>query len=119
MAPKVATHWSKFKAPSTVQQRIAFLDACQREFEKVSVVGPVSADVFCMPAAAGSAAHTTNEISSGASGPTTFVALDDVPTPAARPSCHVCASACRTSVTANPLSDWNVFLCPQCSSVSV
>lgn len=104
MPPKVAVSWSQFKPPATAEQRIAFLEVCQREFQTVHVVGPVSAALY----AAGTPTLA----------PPTFVALDNVPTPVSRAACFVCAASSRSAVTANPFADWNVVLCPACTNVA-
>ena len=96
------------KPPSTAQQRIAFLDACQREFETIRVVGPVSERLLVRGPSPGQGE------SDAAS--TTYTALDDAPTPVpSRSRCTACgASPPSRATTANPFADWNVMLCPSC-----
>ena len=40
--PPAKMEWWQLKVPSSTEQRIALLDACQRQFETVSALGPVS-----------------------------------------------------------------------------
>ena len=103
MAPsKAAVPWSQFKPPTTAEQRIAFLDACQRQFEVVSAIGPVSSVLVCGPA------------STLGGCPSMFTALDDVPNPVAHPLCVLCGKRAHAAIVANPFSDWNAILCPAC-----
>ena len=110
--PKPVLSWAQRKPPATAEQRIAFLDACQREFETVRAVGPVSAQLLWPPRdddAPPRPRPTTTR---------TYAALDDVPTPApADAACAVCAGGATTTlaaVLANPFADWNVLLCARC-----
>ena len=97
--------WAQLKTPITAEQRITFLDACQRHFEVVRVVGPVSGALRAAaepPCAAPASASF-------------FTSLDDVPTPTLSPRCVVCAQPATAALISNPFSDWAVVLCPMCT----
>ena len=91
--------WSQMQV-GTAEKRIAFFAACQRVFETVRSVGPVS----CQLDAAASDAPPRSRLA----------ALDDVPTPVATTACVACAAPTTEAVVANPFSDWVVVLCPAC-----
>lgn len=102
MPTKPVVTWSQLKSPTNAEQRIAFLDACQRQFETVRAVGPVSGALLVGPPVAGAA-------------PSSFTALDNVSTPVGSALCALCArGASESGLVANPFSDWVVVLCPAC-----
>lgn len=99
--------WAQLKTPTTAEQRITFLDACQRHFEVVRVVGPVSGALL--------PPSQRPEPASGAS-TSFFTALDDVPTPTqSSPRCVVCSQPATAALVSNPFSDWAAVLCPLCT----
>lgn len=109
MAPSKAVVWSEMKPPKTAAERTAYLTACQREFERVQVLGPVSTEVLLPSPRRPDASHHHHPH------PTSFTALSAMPTPAHHTVCHVCSTGTHSGVLANPFADWVVLLCPACA----
>ena len=112
---KTPVTWSQMKAPTTAKQRIAFLDACQKEFETVRALGPTSGRLLVRTRATGpSAAIATG--AEAACSLHTFTAVDNFATALLDPTCYVCKHTATSATCANPLSDWYVVLCATCQA---
>jgi hypothetical protein len=119
MPPRAVVAWSKMKPPSTAQQRIAFLDACQREFETIRVVGAVSEQLAVARRGGDGEECADEEGAAGEDGATssTYTAMDDAPFPLPpRSRCAACGGrgGVTRAATANPFADWNVLFCGNC-----
>ena len=108
MAPRATAtgvHWSKAAPPKNLHERMVFLDACQKHFEHVAVLGPVS-DKLSFPGEADSL---------GAPLGATFVAPSEWCTTAAVSArCVVCQQPTSSAVVCNPFSDWLAPVCAAC-----
>lgn len=108
MAPRTtaaSVHWSKAAPPKNLHERMVFLDACQKHFEHVAVLGPVSDKLSFPPASPPLDAPLR----------TTFVAPSEWCTTAATSArCVVCQQPTSSAVVCNPFSDWLAPVCAAC-----
>lgn len=112
MAPKpAAVPWSQAAPPKTLHERRVFLDACQKHFETVAALGPVS-DKLSFP-------NSPPRAPLDAPLNRTYVAPSEwCTTSVVGARCVLCKQPTTSVVMCNPFSDWLAPVCAACRSTT-
>ena len=111
MSPKPIPGWSDSKPPTTLHQRMVFLAACQRNFESVAVLGPVT-DALVLDASAATPLATDSHARPLGHGYVSYSHECGTSAQAAR--CAICSVPTECAIVCNPFSDWAIPVCHAC-----